>query len=527
MATEPGTQGHHHEFAVDTSGDLIDKGLKHDALGFKDSVVMGLASVAPAYSMAATLGYIIFEVQALAAAAIIIAFIPMLFTSLAYRELNRAVPDAGTTFTWGTKAFGPWIGWLGGWAVAVSGTIFLASAGEVAASYFYAAIGADSLAESRPAVVAGGVVVIALMAYVSYRGIEVSKRVQDFLIVLQFGALAVFAGALLYKVYNDAPEGSLRPSLEMVNIFGFDDRTALVSAITLAVFLFWGWESTLSINEETEDSDTVPGRAAVTSTLILLLTYVTLTIAVVAYGGIGEGIIGYTDDAYADGSLDDVFSPLGEEAIPALLWMVLLAIVISALSSTQTTILPTTRGTLAMAVYNALPERFAAVHPKYLSPSVSTIVMAGVAIFYYVIMSVISTNVLSDTITSIGLAITFYYALTGFACAWYFRRTLTTSLRNFFIQGLLPVIGAATLAFVFVQSAITYADPEESFTTIAGIGSAFVVGIGALLFGVVLMLIWAAFPQAKPFFRGQTLTRDTPVLVPEDEHAIVKPHLTD
>jgi amino acid transporter len=514
--------------AVDTSGDLVDKGLKHDALGFKDSVVMGLASVAPAYSMAATLGYIIYEVGDRAAAAIVIAFIPMLFTSLAYRELNRAVPDAGTTFTWAAKAFGPWVGWLGGWAVAVSGTIFLASAGEVAASYFYAAIGADSLAENRTAVVVGGVLVIAAMAYVSYRGIEISKRMQDILIVLQFGALAVFAGVLLARSFgDDAPEGGLTPSLDMLNIFAFDDRTALVSAITLAVFLFWGWESTLSINEETENSDTVPGRAAVTSTLILLLTYVTITIAVISYGGIGEGIIGYTDEAYADGSLDDVFSPLGEEAIPALLWMVLLAIVISALSSTQTTILPTTRGTLAMAVYKALPEKFAAVHPRYLSPTVSTIVMAAIAIFYYVVMSIVSTNVLADTITSIGLAITFYYALTGFACAWYFRRSLTSSLRNFLIQGLLPVLGALALGFVFVQSAITYADPEESFTTIAGIGSAFVVGIGALLLGVVLMLVWAAFPQSKPYFRGEALTRDTPVLVPEDEHAIVKPHLTD
>jgi amino acid transporter len=516
------------EHVVDTSGDLVDKGLKHNALTFKDSVVMGLASVAPAYSMAATLGYIIYEVGDRAPAAIILAFIPMLFTSFAYRELNRAVPDAGTTFTWATKAFGPWVGWLGGWAVAVSGTIFLASAGEVAASYFFDAIGADTLAESRPAVVAGGVVVIIAMAYVSYRGIEISKRVQDILIVVQFGAIAIFAGALLVGVFgDDAPEGSVEPSGSMLNVFGFDDRTALVSAITLAVFLFWGWESTLSINEETENPDTTPGRAAVTSTLILLGTYVLLAIAVVSYGGIGDGLIPYGDEAYADGTLDDVFTPLGEEAIPALLWLVLIAIVISALSSTQTTILPTTRGTLAMAVYDALPERFAAVHPKYLAPSFSTIVMAGIAIVYYVVMSIFSENVLADTITSIGLAITFYYAVTGFSCAWYFRRGLFDSVRNFFLQGLLPVVGAAVLAFVFVQSAITYADPEENFTTIGNLGTAFVVGVGSLLLGVVLMVIWWTFPAAKPFFRGQSLTRDTPVKVPEDEHAIVKPHLTD
>lgn len=509
--------------AVDTSGDLIDKGLKHNAIGFKDSVVMGLASTAPAYSLAATLGYIILEVGERAPAAILLAFVPMLFTSLAYRELNRAAPDAGTTFTWATKAFGPWVGWLGGWAVAFSGTIFLASAGEVAASYFYDAIGADALLDNKAAIVAGGVTVVALMAWVSYRGIDLSKRIQDVLIVLQFAALAIFAGALIYFGYRDEPAGSVKPSMEMLNVFGFDDRTALVSAVVLAVFLFWGWESTLSINEETQGSDTVPGRSAVTSTIILLFTYLVVAAAVIFYGGVGDGILDFSDDAVNSGAVDDVFTPLGESALPGVLWIVLIAIVISALSSTQTTILPTTRGTLAMAVYKALPHRFARVHPRYLSPSFSTVIMAAIAITYYVVMSIVSADVLSDTITSIGLAITFYYALTGFACVWYFRRDLRTSARNLLIQGVLPLVGAIVLAGVFVQSAITYSDAEENVTTIGGVGTAFAVGIGSLLLGVVLMVIWSFFAESKAFFRGESLKRDTPVLVPEDEHAVVRP----
>jgi amino acid transporter len=509
---------------VDTSGDLIDKGLKKDSLGFKDSVVIGLASTAPAYSLAATLGFIIIEVGELAPAAILLAFIPMLFTSFAYRELNAAVPDSGTTFTWGTKAFGPWVGWIGGWTVALAGTIFLASAGEVAAYYLYDAVGLDSLLDNRAALVAGGVAVIALMAWVAYRGIDISRRMQDVLIVFQIGALALFAGLLLYRYYADDPEGGVAPSLGMFNIFGFEDSGALIAAIVLAVFLFWGWESTLSINEETEDSDSTPGRAAVTSTVLLLLTYLTVAVAVIAYGGIGEGLLDFSEEAVIDGSADDVISPLGEAAAPGILAIFLLAIVVSALSTTQTTILPTTRGTLAMAVYDALPQRFGKVHPKYLSPSYSTAFMAIVAVVFYVGMSFISENVLYDTLYSIGLAITFYYALTGLSCAWYFRKDLTVSLRNLMLQGVLPVIGALVLAFVFVRSANDMSDPVNNYTTLFGLGGAFVIGIGALLLGVVLMIVWAQVAQAKPFFRGQTLTRDTPVLVPEDEHAVMLTH---
>jgi hypothetical protein len=67
-------------------------------------------------------------------------------------------------------------------------------------------------------------------------------------------------------------------------------------------------------------------------------------------------------------------------------------------------------------------------------------------------------------------------------------------------------------------------DPANNFTTLFGIGGAFVIGVGALVLGLLLMVLWSLTAHAKPFFRGQTLTRDTPVLVPEDQHAVMLPH---
>ncbi len=65
----------------------------------------------------------------------VLAFIPMLLVAFAYKELSQDTPDRGTTFTWGTKAFGPRIGWIGGWGLAVSAIIVLANVAEVAAIY--------------------------------------------------------------------------------------------------------------------------------------------------------------------------------------------------------------------------------------------------------------------------------------------------------------------------------------------------------------------------------------------------------
>jgi amino acid transporter len=524
-----------HLVPVDVSGDLREKGLASNAIGLRESVVIGLASTAPAYSLAATLGYLILEVGEFSAASILVAFIPMLFTAFAYRELNRAVPDSGTTFTWGTKAFGPWVGWMGGWAVALSGTIFLANAAEVAAYYFYTVLGElgvpgmEDLAGNKWATLVLGVASIALMTWVSYRGIQISAKVQDVLILFQYGALILFAGALLVPVVNGtAPAGGFSFSLGQLNPFAIDSNQALFAAVVIGVFLFWGWESTLSINEETKDPDKTPGRAAIISTLTILATYLTVTLAVVSFGGAGGGLLDFSEAAVAEGSADDVFTP---PAAAIGLWLAIviqLAIVISALSSTQTTILPTTRGFLAMGVYRALPRRFAEVHPRYLSPSFATVVMGTAAIIYYIGMTIVSQNMLYDSIASIGLAITFYYAVTGYSSVWYFRKDLTDSAKDFLLKGLLPLLGALMLTWIFVQSAIGLSDPEENYSVLpgplAGIGAAFLLGIGGLLIGAVLMVYLATRQDNKAFFAGETLTRDTPVLVAEDEHALVVSH---
>jgi amino acid transporter len=97
------------------SEDLKDKGLKHGSVGVLSSVVLGVASVAPAYALTATLGPTVSEVGLQMPATFLAGCIPMLLVAYSYTEFNRVAPDAGTSFTWTTKAFGPYLGWLGGW----------------------------------------------------------------------------------------------------------------------------------------------------------------------------------------------------------------------------------------------------------------------------------------------------------------------------------------------------------------------------------------------------------------------------
>ncbi|BDI22687.1 APC family permease [Herbiconiux sp. L3-i23] len=490
------------------------KGLAAGSLGLVGSTVIGLASTAPVYSLAATLGFIVIAVGAQAPIAILLAFIPMFFVAFAYRELNRAVPDCGTTFTWATKAFGPWVGWLGGWGVAVAGTIVLANLAQIGGYYFWLLVSPE-LAENTVVVTATGVLFIAIMVYVSYRGLQIGERIQNVLIAVQYLALALFVIFAFVSVANGtAPEGATAPQLSWFDPFAFTDLSGFTEATLLALFIYWGWDTCLALNEETKDPERIPGRAALLSTLILVVTYVLVAVAAMAYAGLGETGLGLGNE----GNADDVFFALKDALFGPWAWLLVVAVMVSAISSTQTTILPTARGTLAMAVYKALPRRFGTVHPKFKTPAYSTIVMGVVAIVFYVGMTLVSENILEDTIASLGLAIAFYYGITGFACVWFFRRTAFTSARNFVFQFLFPLLGGILLATAFLKSAYDMLDPEYGSTTLLGVGSVFVVGVGSLLVGAVLMVVWSFFPESKPFFRGEALNEQTEILVPEAEH---------
>jgi amino acid transporter len=472
------------------------KGLKPGAVSLLTGVVIGLASTAPAYSLAATLGFVVIAVGAQAPAVMLLAFVPMLFIAVAYDQLNRDVPDCGTTFTWAAKAFGPRTGWLGGWGIIAADVIVMANLAQIAGQYTLLLVHADGLAKTTFWPTALGVLWIAAMTLVCYLGIEVSARTQYVLLATEVIVLALFAGVALYQVY--AGHGAIHPSLSWFNPFAIGDLSALSDGLLLAVFIYWGWDTAVSINEESDEPARTPGRAAVLSTLLLLATYALVTVAAQAYAGVGTEGIGLANPENAE----DVFAGLGRSVLGgAGATLLIIATLTSAAASTQTTILPTARATLSMAVYRALPRVFARVHPRYLTPTVSTIAMGAASIAFYVALTAISGNVLADSIASIGLLIAFYYGLTGFACAWYFRRRLTRSARDLVLKGILPLLGGLVLLAAFIRSAVDMFAPDFGDTSFHGIGGVFLLGIGSLLLGAVLMVVTELAMPA--FFRSR------------------------
>ncbi len=191
-------------------------GLKTGAIGFLSNVVIGVSSTAPAYSMAATLGLLVAVagVGTHAPAVLLVSFVPMFCISLAYRALNRADPDCGTSFAWVTRALGPRLGWMTGFTIFIADVIVMATLSEIAGKYLFLLLGWHSAARSTLALVLAAVAFIALMTWVTYRGIELSARVQQALIAVELGILGLLAVVALIKVYGgSAGAHAIHPSL--------------------------------------------------------------------------------------------------------------------------------------------------------------------------------------------------------------------------------------------------------------------------------------------------------------------------
>ena len=197
-----------------------------------------------------------------APAVMIVSFIPMLLIAAAYYYMNRADPDCGTSFTWVTRAMGPRLGWLTGWAIVVADVVVMATLAYIAGVYTFLLFGLDAAATNLldVSIVAG----------------DLDRR-DDLDLLRRHRALGPHP-VLPARGRDRRPRALLRPSPSVKVYIGdpgrLHDRSptgsprsrspaasrALVDGVLLGVFIYWGWDSGVCVNEESEDSANGPGQ---------------------------------------------------------------------------------------------------------------------------------------------------------------------------------------------------------------------------------------------------------------------------
>ena len=460
-----------------------------DGLTLMQAVAVGVNTTSPAFSLAAILAPMALLVGYATPIVLVVSFIPMALTSLAFMYLNRRDPDCGTTFSWVTRAIGPKSGFLAGWAIAAAGVLVLGSLAETAVTYGLLTFGLDSLAANRTLVMVSAAGLIVIMTGLSILGSESSIRLQTILTFVQVGILigfAIAAGVLAVRTtlpnftsdwYNPLANG-LEP---------------LIAAMLLGVFAFWGWEAATNLSEECKKPSDA-GKAGVLSTLILLSTYLLVAIFVVIY--LGES--GF----YPVGESGLVLVDMSGVVLGPFAFLVLLAVALSAVASTQSTMVPGSRAVLSMARRGALPTHLGLTHPRFKSPWVSLMLLGGLAATWYLVVSSISENALVDTLSSLGILVAFYYSITGLACVFYYRKHIKGSVRGFLLVGLGPVLGSICLGFMLIVGVRSVSDPASSASGVPWLGLAPPLTIAALmmLLGTIVLVIRQL--RSPAFFRN-------------------------
>lgn len=458
-------------------------------LSLSQAVAVGVNTTSPAYSLAAVLAPMAALVGYATPIALVVSFIPMALTSLAFMYLNRRDPDCGTTFSWVTKAMGGKTGFVAGWVIAATGVLLIGSLAETAISYLMLMLGQGELAENRYFLIAASACLILVMVGLAIRGSDSSVKMQTVITYIQVMILLGFGVAAAFAAYRYGLPGF---STEWINPL-YHGPAALVGAMLLGVFAFWGWEAATNLSEECRNPRDA-GKAGVISTVILLGTYLTVAISVVLYLG--------QSDFYPVGESGLVLVDMSASVFGVMAFLVLLAVAMSALASTQSSMLPGSRAVLSMARRGALPEKLGLMHPRFKSPYVSLALLAGLSATWYVSVSLISESAMTDTLSSLGILVAFYYSVTGMACVIYYRRHITASLKGFLFVGLGPTVGSLGLAAMLVVAIQSLSDPATSASGSSWLGLAPPLTIAGLVVMLGISVMFLQWVRRVPFFRA-------------------------
>jgi amino acid transporter len=437
--------------------------LKGNTLTLFDTTAVAVASVAPAYSLAATIAFLVAAVGLASPAAILVSFFPVLFIAVAYYYMNRQEPNCGASYTWLSRTVSPFLGWFTGWV-------------QTAASILFC-IAAPALASTNT---------LALVTAIVVRGIRLTANFQwvmvgiEYLLVLGFAILAFIKIAALH------PKGSQMVQAWWFSPFSLQGLEGLAAGAVLGVFFFWGWDTAANLNEESRDSSVTPGQAGVISMFILLLVFLVGASAVQA--------LVPADTIAKQG--DNAFFYFAQQVAPApWSYLAILAILTSTVASTQTTMLPASRLTFSMARDHVFPKLFAMVHPRFGTPWVGTLIIAGIAALG-VLLTTASPSLnttFGDALANIGVLVALYYGFAGLACAWAFRKVMGRSPSTLILAGVLPALSGLFLLWIAYQ-VVAQSGLQASIPVLVTLG-----------FGIPLMLLAFALNKTG-YFRRPTVT---------------------
>ncbi|MCY0878270.1 MAG: APC family permease [Firmicutes bacterium] len=467
------------------------RSLDANVLGRFDAIIMAIAGSAPAYSIAASTAVLVGAVGLMGPAALLWCGIPMFGIAWAFAYLGRTQVNAGASYAWVARAIHPFFGYIAGWALLVSATLFMV-AGSLPAGSVTLGLISNHLANNTLWVTIVGGIWFTLMAIMVMIGIRITARVQWIMSSIEIAILLIFA---VLAIIHAAIGGKIPFSWSWFGFSGFKGLSGFAAGALVAAFYYWGWDVSANLNEETQNASRTPGQGGLWGVLVVFLLFQIFTIAtnVTLPGKVIEA------------NSANVLSVLGQAIWPGVGGRLLtFAVMLSTIATLETTLIQVTRSLFAMGRDRTLPVGFARVHPVWRTPWVASVVVGIISLGLFVTSNFVGSvsTIMTDAINAIGLQIAIYYGLAGISVVLAYRRLVFRSLANFLFVGLWPFIGAVFMFWILVEVVGTLS------------GTTLWVGFGSMVLGLI--------PLAIYWIRGSDYFRQKPLeaLNPASEEAM-------
>ena len=445
--------------------------LQRNALSGLDSTLIAVASTAPANGFATNTVALVAAVGLSGPGALLFGAVPMFGIALAYFYLNAWRSDAGAAYSWVGRTLNPTLGFLAGWSLLVAIVLFMVVGSFPVASATLHFI-APTVETNIIAVTAVGLVWFLIVVVIVLLGIKTTANVQRAVTIFQIGALLFFAaGALTKGVAHPVNP----PQWSWFQPMGGDGWHSFIAGAVVAIFYFWGWDISSNLTEETVDRATTPGLAGIAGMLIILALFLMSQLAaqlIMTPGAIADASSNLLV-AYASAAVPPSWTSI---AVP----VAALVIVVGTIGVLEASLVQGGRTMFSMARDRVLDERLARLNTRFLTPWNATWVLSIVTVALFLLAATSSSvnDVLKNSISAIGLLVAFYYGLSGFACAKYYRHANRRDRVLLVFRTIYPVI-----ASLFLLAVVAYQLSLAGWRADAEV-------IGMLAVGVIPMIYY-------------------------------------
>jgi amino acid transporter len=434
--------------------------LSGGSLGVVESVIMGIAGTAPAFSVEVTATTIIAAVGVFSTASIFYCGLIMFVITFAFINLNKMNPSAGASYTWVGQIFGRAWGFFSGWSLLVATCLFMVSGTIPAANAFLLIFAPDKI-NNVTLVTSIAALILTAVSFVVLKGIKLTSYVQVVMTVVELMILFV----IMVASFVVFPRIAVHPfSWSWFSLTALTPSKFVTGALT-AMFFYWGWDVVMNLSEETKDKEKTPGKAAFWS-MIYLLTFFVVFIIIV--------LLALTDAEMEHYNTNVIYAVAEKLYGKTFGYMAIIAVLLSTIGTLETSILQFTRTLFAKSRDGVLHPRYSKLHATWNTPYVAVLFMWGFGIMLLFLSSYIPTInlILKYFISAIGLQIAFYLGLAGFACAWYYRSLARGAVLQAITHVYWPLVSALFLFFIGVYSMTTL----DTVTNCLGVGG-IVVGV--------------------------------------------------